>query len=211
MKPVSTIFFALIVVVSAHAQIGKGTDVLSGSIYYSTSNGESPQTSSESEYSSLSAVPRYGHFFGEKTEAGISIGYNWNHNDSKYTGNFSSSSESSSGLFLVGPYVRLYQNLAEHFYFNFSFAATFYTGGSEQTQVSFSNSNKEEYDVFQYEIGLSPGLTYFFNNHWAANFSLGILSYKHTKNTNNSNDEINTSETVNAGVNSGGLGIGFYF
>jgi hypothetical protein len=54
-------------------------------------------------------------------------------------------------------------------------------------------------------------LTYFFNNHWAANFSLGILSYKHTKNTNNSNDEINTSETVNAGVNSGGLGIGFYF
>jgi hypothetical protein len=125
MKPVSTIFFALIVVVSAHAQIEKAPMFFPAASITAPAMERVPDIFGIGIFITV-GCSRYGHFFGEKTEAGISIGYYWNHNDSKYTGNFSSSSESSSGLFLVGPYVRLYQNLAEHFISTFIYSNFLY-------------------------------------------------------------------------------------
>jgi hypothetical protein len=195
------------------AQIGKGINVLSGSILYSATNGESPESSSSSNHSSLSAIPRYGHFFWEKAEAGISIGYTWSDSKEETSGNYYSSGKTESGLFLVGPYVRLYQNLAERFYFSFSATATFYTGSTKQTTSTSVGTDHTEYEVSRFQAGISPGLTYFFNNHWATNISVGVLNYDSSKTTDTSSDETSTSNTFTGGINAGGLGfgIGFYF
>jgi hypothetical protein len=211
MKPLTIICFVMFAI-NAHAQIGKGKNVLSGNILYLTTNGSSG-LSAENSFSSLSIMPRYGHLFGEKTEVGITIGYNWmsengNDNLSYYTG------KSTTGLFLVGPYARFYKNLAERFYFNLTVNATVFTGTQKVTTTTYwSTSSKTEYDAFEFQAGIGPGLTYFFNDHWATNFSLGVINYDMHSSTNKKTDIKTTTDTFTFGINAGGLGfgVGFYF
>jgi len=212
MKPV-TIICLIMLAINAHAQIGKGKNVLSGDISFLTSN-TSGSTSMKTDYSNFDIIPRYGYFFGEKTEAGISTGYRWMKEHGTSTDPLNSYSvEGTSGLFLAGPYVRFYQNLAERFYFNFSASATFFTGNSKTSNDYSLSTNKTEYSIFEFQIGIAPGLVYFYNNHWASNISLGLLQYDSKKMTDKETDNNTTTNVFNGGINSGGLifGIGFYF
>ncbi len=212
MKPV-TIICLIMLVINANAQIGKGKNVLSGNILYLTNNASSSGSSIENNFSSLSIMPRYGRFFGEKTEVGLTIGYNWMTENSDDNLNYYAG-KSTTGLFLVGPYARFYQNLAERFYFNFTVSATVFTGSQEVTTTSsWSASTKTKYDAFELQAGIGPGLTYFFNDHWATNFSLGVINYDMRSSTNKETDNKTTTNNFTFGINAGGLGfgIGFYF
>lgn len=226
MKTFKLFFVALVlhfVGSSAFAQIGKGKSALSGNIMFQTTNNSGSSSSQESDYFNLDIKPTYGYFFGEKVEAGISIGYSWRtekHTSPDLYYGYNYSTESTTGLFLAGPYARFYQNLAERFYFDFSVVATFFTGSQEITDHNsyyypypYPTTVKTEHSIFEYQVGIAPGLVYFFNNHWATNISLGVLQYDSYKLTRKQADKSTTTGTFTGGINAGGLGfgIGFYF
>src|SRR5690349_12671481 len=115
MKLVTIICF-LVLAINVQAQIGKGKNVLSGNINFLTTSTGNSLAFQKTTYSSFDIMPRYGYLFGEKTEAGLSLGYRWRKEENN--GDlYSYGGKSTTGLFLVGPYLRLYKNLAERFYF----------------------------------------------------------------------------------------------
>ena len=213
MKKLTALSIILCASLACAAQIGKGKSVIAGFVSYYSSSHEVSSTTNTHDYTIFSLSPRYGYLVSNGTELGINIGYFSTTADNTDNGPFPSSYESTENSFFIGPYAKFYESLAEKFYFNFSGGFSYYTGSNKETNTSTFNSDTQEADISEYRFTAGPGLTYLFNNHWAMDLSLGVLTYDSTKKTDKESKVSTTDTYFTFRLNASEIGFGleFYF
>lgn len=217
MKPTKPIFIALMLCLissmQAVAQIEKGKNVLAGFVGYRSTDDGGSVTSSVYTNSSYSISPSYGHLLSNNFELGISIGYTWNKSKVSSYSIPAAYSEIERSSFFIMPYIKMYQNLAEHFYFSAALKLGYSAGTEKQTYSDSFISNENKSDVSTVSTQIAPGLTYAFNNHWAIEYSIGALFYSSTKTTDKTTNTSSTQNNFVFGFLSAenGLGIKYYF
>jgi hypothetical protein len=182
----------------AFAQTVKGSKAIGGGFTYSKTT-EPAYLSEEESSSSFDITPGFGYFLADGFMLGLNLGYS-----SGKTIAFGS--ETTSSGFQVGPVARYYKHTS-----NESFAIygqlSFLYGSGKETDTGNNETKNSSMD-----IAVSPGLAYFFNNHWAVELGFrGIGYYSSDPNKDVDNDNTNTFEI---GLNSflpSTLGLRFHF
>jgi hypothetical protein len=205
MKTTKLFFIALLLCAissAAMAQIEKGKNVVGGYASYHINDRGLTTTD-------YYIGPRYGRLISKDFEIGISIGY------SASIKEYAASAKTTTRTFFGGPYVKLYRNLSEHFYFDASLILGYSSGkivydDTQGVNIIGQNTN---IDVTVLSAKVAPALTYLFNNHWAAEFSVGIFNYTNTrtKYNNSSSPSLVGDFTMGIFAPESGIGIEYYF
>ena len=137
----------------------------------------------------LVARPQFGIFINESMMLGIGINYEFTETKSKYINIVSyeeSKSTQKNNLIFINPYFKKFFKVKDDFFVTTSL--NFLIGfGKRKTEgenyYGYNDNRKYELNIFEYRLNVSPGLTYFLNDRWALNASIGQLFYSHTKET----------------------------
>lgn len=152
--------------------------------------------------SRFSLVPNIGYFVSDNFAVGLSV--------SNITSNSESgNTKTSSRTINSGPVARYYLEVANSSLTFFGQAGIFLGFGATMTEVGpISNETTRT----SFSIGLTPGMAYFFNEHWAAELYLGGISYSSSDPDKDANADKTTSFSF--GLNSlapTGLGVRYHF
>lgn len=220
MKNSFTLALLLLCGGTLHAQLNKGTQLLTGSFNIGAGNQESSNNNETLKNNNFGAGIGVGRQWVHKENRirGFIIDYNYNSNTYDYL-SAAGERKRTSNSFQVG-YVSQYL---------LPFSKKFYGTATILTQFSFSkhkeqfennsinNTNGESYGL---GLGIQPGLAYQLNKRWIADVTMGNLvgayinhgRYSSTSTSNNYKDR-STSFNLNSmfSGNSTYLGIGFRY
>ena len=150
----------------------------------------------------FSVVPNIGYFVGDNLAVGLNLSTTVSNSES---GNTTVSSRTVS----AGPIARYYLEVANSSLTFFGQAGIFIGSGTTTTEVGpISNETSRS----SFSVGITPGLAYFFNEHWAAELYLGGIGYSSV----DPNKDVNAdkSSSFSFGLNSlapTGLGVRYHF
>ncbi len=172
----------------------KGMQMIGGDMsYYSTSNKQAGNGNTFTD-SKFHLTPKYGYMISNNWSIGTGIGYSSDVIKSTTVNGsspgYTSEHKTTTGNFGINPYVNYYHKLTDKLYYSLSGELEFNSGSIKTNNTStyinpitglpsISNSTLKG-NTSEIGIGITPGLTYFMNNHWAANINLGILQYSST-------------------------------
>ena len=190
------VVFALVTATTmAHAQTSAGNMMAGGAVIFGSS---SRQGGSVNDYSQFYLSPSFGYFVGENLAVGTSLTFGTSREG---TG----AAKTTTNSFGLGPFVRYYKfTSSDNFAFFGQAGLTFETGKSDPPVGAVANSNALSFSLF-------PGAAYFFNEHWAAEFSItGFVLRTEDPNTDNDNDK---RTTVDFSIHSfsPALGLRYHF
>lgn len=198
MKKAILIILSCLIGFTGFGQIIKGTKAISGGISYSSTT-QPGYLGEEDSNSSFEIIPGIGYFVSDGLLVGINLGYS--------TGKTTTfGNEIKSSGFAAGPFARYYKQTSND---NFAFYGqlSFLYGSGKET-----DSNNQEIKSSAIDIALSPGLVYFFNDHWAVELGFrGIGYFVSDPDKDVDNDQTKTFEV---GLNSllpSTLGFRFHF
>ncbi|MCA0380848.1 MAG: hypothetical protein LCH58_01705 [Bacteroidetes bacterium] len=220
MKNSFTLALLLLCGGTLHAQLNKGTQLLTGSFNIGAGNQESSNNNETLKNNNFGAGIGVGRQWVHKENRirGFQIGYNYNSNTQNYQ-SVAGETKRTSNTFNVG-YVSQYL---------LPFGKKFYGTATILSQFAFSKQ-KEQYENnnnfatngenYGLSVGIQPGLAYQLNKRWIADVTLGNLvganlnhsRYRSTSTTTNFKDR-STSFNLNSmfSGNSTYLGIGFRY
>jgi outer membrane protein len=176
-----------------NAQTSSGSMMLGGGLNFSSS---SSQTGSNNDQNSVAFSPGFGYFIGDNFAVGTTL--------------YLASSRSGTGAnktvqsaFGLGPFAR---------YYLFTSNDRFAFFGQAQLVFSTSKYDPPAGNVTkgnEISFALSPGAAFFFNEHWALEFSIrGFALTSGDPNTNNDDDKYTE---VELGLNSFSPSLGFRY
>lgn len=168
--------------------ISKGTKFIGGSFSFSTST-----TDEFLKSTTFSIGPEAGFYIKDDLAVGGFLGYNYARNEQIGIDNFSSASVIGLTAFLLKNY-KITNNLF------FTLEPQLSLGFGKQR---FSNPDFSDYSLFNFGLGVSPGVMFFVSRKFALQTTIGSLSFNHTRRSQNF-DEV--SKTNSFGLN-GALSI----
>lgn len=167
MRKLILLSVALFISTMAFGQLEKGLVQLGGSVSFtSTDNGDN-------DVSAFNIFPRGGYFVSNNTSIGLQLGYTSITRDA-FNVQTNSFVELTNQQVLFGAYARFHKSAADNFYLFLQPAFIFGTGEAE-------GFNSTDSDLNSFNIGVSPGVTYFLSPKFAVELSLGALSYTRNK------------------------------
>lgn len=199
MKKLLTVLLSLGAFMSTvYAQTTQGNLVFGGSVgYWSSTEENALEDEKESEFT---FSPSVGYFVVDNLAVGINLQLTSNKYDNGVGG------DDKTTTFVVGPFARYYK-----FTSNDKFAFYGQAGfdfGSRKYEPDGGNEVKSS----AFDFYISPGFSYFFNEHWAIDLQLqGIRYESYDPNTDGDADDDKDSQ-FSIGVDSfnPSLGIRFY-
>lgn len=169
------VLFLLATTLAAEAQTAKGNMMIGGTVTVeSTSN----QNDSKGGHTIFS--PSFGYFISDNLAVGAGIGYDQTTSETGGNNNVKYVYTTTS----FTPFIRYYKFTSSE---NFAFFAT---GSIGINGYKEKTDGDETYKSNGMSIGISPGFAFFFNKHWAVDFSVTGLKYSTTNpegDDNNSN------------------------
>lgn len=181
------------------AQPTKGDYIIGGTLGFNYVN--SPNLGLKNRGLNFSIAPSFGKFLSEKYL--FTSGLNYRYSDSYYESPISESvSAISNELGLRFGITRFYP-IVDKLYFTLGA----YVGASIESRENLSYGTKSKRNYTNATFGVSPGLTYFLNNRWMINSSMGAFTY-----TLSNSSGLNT-HTIKADLsaNSFRLGVSYIF
>ncbi len=184
------------ITLNSSAQIQKGAMLIGGNVFFNVheSNDEFRTYNHEIEDESYKrtyffARPQFGVFINESMLLGIGINYELSKTKSKYI-NLTTFEEyeniQKSNLIFINPYFKKFFKVKEKFFITTSLNLLVGFGKRKtenENYYGYNDNKKYELNIFEYRLTVSPGLTYFLNDRWALNTSIGQLFYSHQKET----------------------------
>jgi len=218
MKNAILIFILVAMSPSSFAQIQKGAGYFGGVLSGNYTNGENPAGSYSYSNSSNSwnFNISYGHYLTDRFAIGIGAGMYLSDYQNESVGiNFSSTNKQSSMLYYVAPFIRTSKKISDNFYCFANFSLQAGTGPVKETYSS-SNNETELTNATQSTLGagLTGGLNYFLNRHFALYLSYGNITYNNT--TIENDDESDgtdkaTSDALNVNLGLSSITIGLQY
>lgn len=143
-------------------------------------------------------APAFGYFFAENMAAGLTLSVS-----SSESGTNLSKEETTS--FSAGPFFRYYLFTSNE---NFAFFghAGFQAGTGKRDFTPGGETNTSSF-----QFSLSPGFAYFFNQHWAAEFSVTGLAYRSEDPDKDTDDDTVTRFDFGISSLSPALGFRYHF
>lgn len=196
MRKLILICGALFIGALAQAQIQKGDIQLGGTVSFNSNE------LGDLDNESFSILPQAGLFVSDLTSIGVIIGYNSNSNTvfDQGTGNLE---DVKNNLFVFGAYARFHKSVVDNLYLFLQPALRFGTGENEFAAPAVG-------DINSFNIGLSPGITYFLSPKFAIEMNLGGVSYNRNTFDVNGNETTSNNFNFNLDLASLGLGLNFY-
>lgn len=199
MKKLLTILLSLGAFMSTvYAQTTQGNLVFGGAVGYTSQKQE--DAGEDDKYSAFEFSPSVGYFVADNLAVGLDFSILSEKEDNGLGG------DDKTTTLLVGPFVRYYK-----FTSNDKFAFYGQAGfgiGSRKIEPDGANETKQS----AFNVYISPGFSYFFNEHWAIDLQLQGITYS-TFDPNTDGDADDDKETeFTFGVDSlnPSLGIRFY-
>lgn len=180
MKRLLITSFAILTILTSHAQLSVGTRLIEGTF----SAGGNSRTDEfnlfggindfEFRNNFLTVAPRIGWFTGNNTIAGL--GFNYQHNTNK---NFNGGGQppfiTRRNLYSLNFFYTKYNPLVDKLYLTTT--VNFLVGlGNENGEF---NNEEQESNLFQAALNVVPGLTYFISEKWALQATIGQLFYQY--------------------------------
>lgn len=226
MKKKSFFFIALCLSMAAQSQIQKGTGFLSGAISgnYTKNQGRGALSTRNDNTSAWSLLISYGDYVSENVAIGVGVGFNANNykGTSYYNDPFGYSSyitNQQGMLYYLSPFVRISKSISEKLYCFGAFNALAGMGPGKDTYDDIgTGASSHTYKTKQTMLGggITGGLNYFLNRHFALQLSYGNISYSYTKFVRDNgpyNDDFTSTLdgiNVNLGLSSIGVGLQYY-
>lgn len=194
MKGLLTILVAIFITGYVQAQTTSGSAFFGGGINYSNSD-ETDVLGRDYEASNLNFNISAGYFVADQFSVGLNVGI----------GN-SESGTYESKSFAVGPFARYYKITSNEKLAFFGQLEIAYFSTKEETDFGMG---PVEFESNGFGAALSPGLAYFFNEHWSAEFSFVGIEYLSTKDE----DTDDKRDMFRLGLNSLSptIGLRYYF
>jgi outer membrane protein len=195
MKKVTFLFLLLSVFVVSRtsAQISKGNMMVGGtlSLYTTSLEGNSDYESSGTEFS-----PSFGYFIADKLAVGGELTFIAATNDN-------GANKTETTYFGFAPFARYYKVTSNE---NFAFFAQarlrFLSGKIDTTPGGETKSSRTTFAI-------SPGFAYFFNKHWAVDFSIAGLVIDSSDPDKDADN--NKTTTIQFGLSSLSPSLGFKY
>jgi len=189
-KIIVSILMVAVFTTIIQAQTVKGTKVVGGGLELQIET-DHDYAESETKTTNFSLIPSVGYFVADNLAVGINLGYSTSKTEYTILNNTNTSKSSGFG---VGPFARYYKHTSnEDFAIYGQVSALFGFGKNTDT-------NDNETKSSSMDIALSPGLVYFFNEHWAVELGFrGIGYYKQDPDKDTDDDE---NSTFQIGLNS---------
>ena len=203
------------------AQIQKGAILLGGSISFNSQDNNLDRLASgvsfldENETDFLSLQPQAGIFVSESLLLGIGLKYEYQYiKDADYReGNATNFFSNKANLTLYNAYIQKFFKLTDNFFFSPTLNV-FLGSGTREIRGTFTNRDG---DLSAFEIELTPGLTYFVSEKWAATARIGELYYRRLKDEKEITSALSTEEEnvgkvygLNFGLNSFAVGVRYF-
>ncbi|WP_157359332.1 hypothetical protein [Wenyingzhuangia fucanilytica] len=187
--------------------IKKGRVNLAGSL--SVIIDDSNFENNNSKYKNVVFSPNIGYVIQENLVLGttLSVGYGENKND--YENNNSNIfNKNTRKKYRIGVFAKKYIPVIDKLFLNLA-PGVYY----ERNIYLYSNNNNDDNYSNQYEVNVTPGISYFFNNNLALQMNLGSLSYNYIERRDKESDEISSKgNTVALNLTSNvSLGISYFF
>jgi hypothetical protein len=196
-----SLLVAFIAISAANAQIKAGTNVMGGSIYYSSQKTElnNANVGQVTKNSSFGIIPSYGKAIRENLVVGADLSYT-NTVQENTNGN-SNSTKTKNNSFGAGVFVRPYKNLG---------TSGFYLFLQGRLGADFSKeklgSNNNESTGFNIGVGINPGIAYAVTPKMHIETGLNNLFYTGYSSNKSTNDPISYSYKTSGFNASIGLG-----
>ena len=201
---------------TAYSQIQKGAGYFGGELSGYTNNSENPDAfiADNSQTSNWTFEFSYGHYLTDNLAIGLGAGMNSNHYKYESIGdNYYSLNKQNSKLYYLSPFVRISKKIIDNFY---CFGSLELQAGTGTQESSYNSTNSQdqssERKLKNMGLGLTGGLNYFLNRHFALTLSYGDLSYNYITAEDKDTDEktISDSFRVDLGLSSIGIGLQYF-
>ncbi|MGN6438736.1 MAG: hypothetical protein ACTHMM_19490 [Agriterribacter sp.] len=163
-----------------NAQIAKGTDLLGGSVSFSSNKSSTYADDYQNQSSSFYVSPAYGKFVKQNLVLGAELSYGNQHTTNTSPGN--PERKEKDNYYGVGVFLRQYKNLGSSGFFLFlqsRLGGTLSRGTSE-----YSNGyDKTESKGYSVNLNLSPGIAYAITPRFHFETGLNNLLYAGYQNT----------------------------
>ena len=189
------LFVFVIVTTFVRAQTSSGNMMAGGSFEFSS---YSRQSGSNADQSSVGFNPSFGYFVSDDLVVGGSLSLGSSRSG---TGD----AKSISNSFSIGPFARYYFFTSNEQFGFFGQAGLNF--GSGKTDPAVGRITQSNFISF----ALQPGAAYFFNEHWALEFSItGLRISSADPDTSNNNDKVSRVD-FGLGTLSPNLGFRYHF
>ncbi|HEY9006090.1 MAG TPA: porin family protein [Ohtaekwangia sp.] len=171
---------------TVYAQTSQGSLMFGGGIGYTSQRQET--SGEDRKYSQVEFSPSVGYFVIDNLSVGLDLSLSSSKTDDGFGG------DDKVKTFLAGPFVRYYKFTSNDKFAFFGQAG--FQFGTTKTEPDGANETKS--GTFNFYI--SPGFSYFFNEHWAMDLQLQGIEYtSYDPNKDAKNDK---RSTFTFGVNS---------
>jgi outer membrane protein len=188
------VLLAMIAAGTLHAQTTSGTMMLGGNFnLYSTS-----YQGSNTKSNGVTFAPSFGYFLKDNFAIGASLSIS---NNSSGAG----TTKDVNNAFGFGPFARFYKFTSNENFAFFAQAGLNFSAGKSDPAIGATTKTSS------ISLYVSPGFSYFFNKHWAGEFSISGLTFQ-SYDPDTSVDN-NKSTTVQFGISSlsSSIGVRYYF
>lgn len=198
MKKVTFLFalMSALVITSANAQTSQGNMMVGGTLSFSNTSQEG---SSDAGSSSTTFSPSFGYFVIDNLAVGANIGFTSGTTDTGAT-------KTEANTFSFGPFARYYKFTSNDKFAFFGQASLTLSSTKTETTPP-GNEVKNGSTTF----AISPGFAYFFNEHWALDFSITGLSIRSNDPNKDADDDKTTTIQFNISSLSPQLGFRYHF
>jgi opacity protein-like surface antigen len=196
LRTVTTLFlFVIMIMNEGQAQTAAGQMMIGGGIsYYS----QSTQANEDYDYTNMSFGPSFGYFLKDNLAIGINLGLEKTESDNGIT-------ESENTLYNIGPFVRYYIPTSSESFAFYGQARLDFGGGKTDTTPG------GETKTTSIAFAVSPGFSYFFNEHWALDLAFTGLRIQSTDPNKDNDDDKQTAVIFNVQSLTPNIGVRYHF
>lgn len=184
---------------STIAQTVQWTKVVGGGISYMSRKVPGGIDGEDQKYTDFSFMPSFGLFVADQALVGINV----NFTSSKGPDVFGIDTEYTS--FGVGPFFRYYKHTSNENFAFFGQVSVMFTSGSGTDYLD----NETKFGSI--EAAVSPGFTYFVNEHWGAELWFRGIAFISNDPDKDTDDNTQTIFQFNINSLSPSIGIRYYF
>lgn len=219
MKKIHLAFLAVSIPIFAQAQFTEGDWLLGGSLLLSNTTSNSSGTGYDDKGPSSSTIyagPAVGYFIGDKWMIGLRAAFNnsittiYHPDDSALDMHFTRSSLGG------GPVARYYPFQSQ--YVDLWLGAGVYVGFGKNTDESIvfddngvGSINEQTDNLINYSLGIGPGASIIFNDHWRLELACGSLGFSGYQTKDKTTDAVFTQQSISLSLGSIGFGIAYKF
>jgi len=207
----------------AFAQLSKGNVLVTGAFSISGNANEQKingTTTDGPTTTSFSFIPNVSYFITNNFSVGLELGLISNTNkEIDVNGNTTVTNKDVTTSVGIAPFVRYYVPLGQNFYFYGQGGFGINSGNTENTRTSvttvgnntITNEVKSQSDVAAFNVRFRPGITYFLNNRFAIDASIGLLGLESSTTKIGDNEYKQTQFDFNIIPNSLNFGLSYRF